>query len=146
MATPAHFRIPVRIYWEDTDASGVVYHANYARFFERARTDWLRQNGIDQTTLAQAIGALVVVRRMAFELERPARLDDLCWASVEIVQAKKVSAVLHQQLRQQHDNTLLVSAEITIACLDANTFRPTAFPDAIKAMLDAIAVPRAMSS
>lgn len=145
MSAPTLFQIPVRIYWEDTDASGVVYHANYARFFERARTDWLRGHGIDQIGLAETLGALIVVRRMAFELERPARLDDLCWASVEIMQARKVSAVLRQTLRQQHDDRLLVSAEISLACLHAATFRPTPFPDAIKAILAASALPQAIS-
>src|SRR3546814_9880130 len=107
MPAPVPFRIPVRIYWEDTDASGVVYHANYARFFERARTDWLRQQGIDQSGLAETLGALIVVRRMAFELERPARLDDLCWASVEILRPRKVSAELRQELCPTHEASLL---------------------------------------
>ena len=145
MSTQTPFQIPIRIYWEDTDASGVVYHANYARFFERARTDWLRQHGIDQHQLAQRHGTLIVVRRMAFELDHPARLDDLCLASVEIAQARKVSAVLRQTLRQQHDDRLLVSAEITLACLHAATFRPTPFPAAIKAILAASALPQAIS-
>ncbi len=145
MSAPTLFQIPIRIYWEDTDASGVVYHANYARFFERARTDWLRGHGVDQTALAETLGALIVVRRMAFELERPARLDDLCWASIEIVQARKVSAVLRQTLRRQHDDGLLVRAEITLACLDAATFRPTPFPDAIKTILAASAMPQAIA-
>lgn len=144
MSAPALFQIPVRIYWEDTDASGVVYYANYARFFERARTDWLRQYGIDQGSLAQAIGVLVVVRRMQFEFARPARLDDLCWASVEILQARKASAVLRQQLRRQHDDTLLAGAEITLACLDAGTFGPAAFPEPIKSMLAAAAIAQAV--
>lgn len=139
------FQIPVRIYWEDTDASGVVYHANYARFFERARSDWLRQHGIDQSGLAESLGALIVVRRMAFELERPARLDDLCWASVEIVRMRKVSAVLHQELRQQHAASLLASAEITLACLAAGSFRPVPFPAAIQQIFAASASPQAVS-
>lgn len=142
MPAPVPFRIPVRIYWEDTDASGVVYHANYARFFERARTDWLRQQGIDQRGLAETLGALIVVRRMAFELERPARLDDLCWASVEILRTRKVSAELRQELRHQHDASLLVSATITLACLDPGTFRPTPFPAPIQALLAASALPQ----
>ncbi|MDP1697418.1 MAG: YbgC/FadM family acyl-CoA thioesterase [Xanthomonadaceae bacterium] len=145
MPAPVLFQIPVRIYWEDTDASGVVYHANYARFFERARSDWLRQHGIDQSGLAESLGALIVVRRMAFELDRPARLDDLCWASVEILRTRKVSAVLRQELRQQHDASLLVSAEITLACLDAGTFRPAPFPAAIQTILAASASPQAVS-
>lgn len=145
MSTPTLFQLPIRIYWEDTDASGVVYHANYARFFERARSEWLRQHRIDQNQLAQTLGTLIVVRRMAFELERPARLDDLCLASVESVQARKASAIMQQVLRRQPEQTVLVSAQITLACLHATTFRPTPLPAAITAILSAIAMPPAIS-
>lgn len=135
MSTQTLFQIPVRIYWEDTDASGVVYHANYARYFERARTDWLRQRGIDQTRLAESLGVLVVVRHLALDLLAPARLDDLCQASVEIEQVKRVSVMLRQELRRAADDALLVYAQITLACLDATSFRPAAFPATIRALL-----------
>lgn len=135
------FRIPVRVYWEDTDASGVVYHGNYARFFERCRSDWLRAvHGLSQAELAEALGALIVVNRMVTQLSRPARLDDACWVTFAIERLKGASAQVVQTLVHQDSQTQLASCELTLVCLDAKSFRPMPFPARLRALLDGAAV------
>jgi acyl-CoA thioester hydrolase len=128
------FRIPVRIYWEDTDASGVVYHGNYPKMLERARTEWMRSHGIGQRDSAEDFKAYFVVRRMSFDLVRAARLDDLCWATFSIVRLTGTSALVKQELRLESDGTLLVAAEIQVVCLNPATLRPKAIPAVIRAL------------
>lgn len=122
------FSIPVRIYWEDTDAGGVVYHARYLHFFERARTEWLRALGHGQQELREREGILFVVHRMDIAFNAPARLDDLLLASVEVAQARSASFTVRQTLRREGGDTNLVEASVRIACLDAARFRPRPLP------------------
>lgn len=128
IATPAVFTFPARVYWEDTDAGGVVYHARYLHFLERARTEWLRALGHGQQQLRERDGVIFVVHRMEIVFNAPARLDDLLLASVEVTQARGASFTLRQTLRRDGSDPLLVEAGVRIACLDAARFRPRPLP------------------
>lgn len=130
----------VRVYWEDTDAGGVVFYANYLKFFERARTEWLRALGVGQQALREATGAIFVVSDTALRYLAPARLDDLLQVSVQVVEAGRVSMTLQQQAwRHNADGTppvLLCEGRIRIGCVDAQTLRPRRFPDPITQALN----------
>lgn len=121
------FIFPIRVYYEDTDAGGVVYHSNYLNFFERARTEMLRDLGFEQTTLHAEYGVIFAVRAMQIDFIRPAKFDNLLHASSVINQVKKASLVFEQTLK--HDEIILCTASCKIACLNADTFQPTAIPD-----------------
>ncbi|AKJ28125.1 tol-pal system-associated acyl-CoA thioesterase [Caldimonas brevitalea] len=126
---PAPFRFPVRVYWEDTDAGGVVFYANYLKFFERARTEWLRARGYDQERLRQESGLMFVVVHTAVRYRLPARLDDLLEISVEVRQAGAASMQFVQQATR--DGTLLAEGDIKIGCVDVPGFRPRRIPAGI---------------
>lgn len=128
-AAPKH-QLPVRVYYEDTDAGGVVYYANYLKFFERARTEWLRDLGVFQTQLAADKGILFVVAGLTIEYRQAAKLDDLLTVESMISQIGKAS--LHFDQRVLRDGTLLASANVRLCCVHAETFRPTAIPDALR--------------
>lgn len=123
---PSPFRLQLRVYWEDTDAGGVVFYANYLKFFERARTEWLRAMGHGQQALRERTGALFVVTDTRVRYRAPARLDDLIEVSVELRAAGKASMTIVQQARR--DGTLLAEGEIRIGCVDEGTFRPRRIP------------------
>jgi acyl-CoA thioester hydrolase len=126
-ATAKPFRHATRVYWEDTDAGGIVYYANYLKFFERARTEWLRSLGVEQQSMREDSGAMFIVSRTALRYLRPARLDDLLEVTVSVRDAARVSLCLeHQALR---GTELLAEGEIRIACVDAPTLRPRRIPD-----------------
>ena len=127
------FSLTLRVYWEDTDAGGVVYHASYVRFLERARTEWLRAAGHDQTTLRGEGNLLLVVRAMRLDFLRPARLDDLLDVTVTPVDAKGAGLRCRQTIR--HGEHLLLEAEVDVACLRAADFRPTRIPAGLLADL-----------
>jgi acyl-CoA thioester hydrolase len=118
-----------RVYWEDTDAGGIVYYANYLKFFERARTEWLRSLGIQQQTLREQDGAMFIVSHTALHYHRPARLDDLLEVTVAVRDAARASLRLEQQALRGAE--LLVEGEIRIACVDAPTLKPRRIPDDI---------------
>lgn len=122
------FRIPVRVYWEDTDAGGVVYYANYLRFLERCRSDWLRSKGISQQTLAATRGVQFMVLAVNIEYKAAARLDDLLEVSCEVEPAGRTTAIFHQQIRREagsaEERELLVDARVRVVCVDAKTLRP----------------------
>ncbi len=121
---------PVRVYWEDTDAGGVVYYANYLRFLERARTEWLRALGIEQMPLKEQYGVLLVVSRVEADYRRPARYGDALQVQCRLVELGKASMTFEQFIwRDQVGGELLLSAKVRGACIGANTFRPTAMPD-----------------
>jgi len=123
------FSWPLRVYYEDTDLSGVVYHANYLKFFERARTEWLRALGCSQEQLRQEVQVVFTVSRIEVTFRSPARLDDELVATVAVTELKRASLVLTQELRLRHDATrLLASAEVRVASVDAASFKPTALP------------------
>jgi len=122
------FYWPARVYYEDTDASGVVYHAVYLQYFERARTEWLRAHGIGQQALREAQDVVFAVRSVRMEFLAPARLDDEIDAEVTLLEVRAASLRFGQQLRRRADRVLLVEAEVRAACLVASTFRPRPLP------------------
>ena len=132
-APPAPFRHTLRVYWEDTDAGGVVFYANYLKFFERARTEWLRALGFGQQALRERTGAIFVVTETAVRYRAPARLDDLLEITVELRAGGKASMTLAQQAWR--GSTLLAEGDIRIGCVDAGTFRPRRIPTALTATL-----------
>ncbi|HVI55075.1 MAG TPA: tol-pal system-associated acyl-CoA thioesterase [Luteibacter sp.] len=120
------FSWPVRIYWEDTDAGGVVYHSNYLRFMERARTEWLRAQGIDQVALRDATSLGFVVRDMHLDFLRPARLDDELLVSVVVKERRSASMLFDQEIVR--GGTVLVRATVRAACVNLDTMRPAQIP------------------
>jgi acyl-CoA thioester hydrolase len=121
---------PVRVYYEDTDAGGVVYYANYLKFFERARTEWLRSLGLNQDRLAQEEGLIFVVRRALLDFARPARLDDMLEVTVEPMKLARVYVDLAQEARC--GTQVLARAEIRVACLNRRNFKPAAMPQFLR--------------
>lgn len=120
---------PVRAYWEDTDASGVVYHANYLRWFERARTEWLRARGYDQESMRVQLGIAFTVASLEIRYARPARLDDALEIHTEVVEIKRASLSFRQRLLRPGSGELLSEATVRAGCVDAATFKPRALPD-----------------
>lgn len=127
------FRFPVRVYWEDTDAGGVVFYANYLKFFERARTEWLRVAGIGQQDLRERTGALFVVASTRLRYLSPARLDDALIVSVDRAEAGRARMTVFQQAWR--GDTLLCEGEIEIACVDQADFRPRRIPSDVLSRL-----------
>jgi acyl-CoA thioester hydrolase len=125
--TPHEFSHRLRVYWEDTDAGGVVFFANYLKFFERARTEWLRHLGFGQERLRLDTGAIFVVADTAVRFLSPARLDDELSVSVRVAEAGRVTLRIAQQVRR--DDRLLAEGDIRIGCVDAGTFRPRRIPN-----------------
>ena len=126
MTEPA-FRHTLRGYWEDTDAGGVVFFANYLKFFERARTEWLRSLGFGQERLRLDTGAVFIVADTSVRYLSPARLDDLLEITVQIVDAGRASMTLAQQAWR--GDALLAQGSIRIGCVDAETFKPRRIPN-----------------
>ena len=141
MSAPADglpFEHGMRIYWEDTDAGGVVFYANYLRFFERARTEWLRVRGFGQEQLRQERGLMFVVAHTAVDYHRPARLDDWLAVDVRLVEAGRASLVIDQRAHRvaaDGSRTRLADGRIRIGCVAAATFRPARIPDDVLATL-----------
>ena len=125
---PLAFSIPVRVYYEDTDAGGIVYYANWLRYFERARTEWLRSLGAAHSRLADEAGLAFVVREIAVDYRRPARLDDALQIEVRVLEAKRASWTLWQCARRDHEPAPLVSATVRIAAIRRDDGRATGFP------------------
>ena len=124
-----NFRWPVRVYWEDTDAGGIVFYANYLKFFERARTEWLRERGIGQQQLREETGAIFVVLDTQVSYRLPARLDDTLQITVETARAGGASLVFTQ--RAWRDAELLAEGTIRVACVDAATLKPRRLPPTV---------------
>ncbi|SPB17357.1 4-hydroxybenzoyl-CoA thioesterase [Caballeronia novacaledonica] len=133
MSDPLTFEWPVRVYYEDTDAGGIVFYANYLKFFERARTEWLRACGIDQQRLADSNGIVFVVRRTSVEYSSPARLDDVIRVVSRIERLGRASVDFHQEAWR--DGVLLASGDIRVASVDRASVRPAAIPEAVLAGL-----------
>ena len=132
------FEFPIRVYWEDTDAGGIVFYANYLKFFERARTEWLRSLGLEQSRLRAATGGMFVVVATEVRYHRPARLDDELLVTAALQKTGRGSLVISQQARlrsgQLHSQAaarLLCEGSIRIGWVDAATLRPTRIPSAI---------------
>lgn len=126
--------MPVRVYYEDTDAGGVVYYANYLKFMERARTEWLRTLGFEQDALSREDGVIFAVRAMRVDFLRPRRFNDVLQATVSISRAGGASLTFLQEI--QRDSTTLCQAEVKVACLDVESFAPRSIPERIKSQLE----------
>ena len=121
------FYWPVRVYWEDTDAGGIVFYANYLKFFERARTEWLRSLGIEQQALRQTSGGMFVVSQTEVRYLRPARLDDELRVSAKLTQCGRGSLHIVQQARLKDCDTILCEATIRIGWVDTH-LKPARIP------------------
>ena len=124
---PSLFTWPVRVYYEDTDAGGIVYYANYLKFFERARTEWLRALDIGQQAIIDAHGAGFVVRSAQIDYHAAARLDDEIILILDIAKFGRASVIFSQKALR--GGLLLASAQVKVGCVDLSTLRPRAFPD-----------------
>lgn len=126
----AVFTFPIRIYWEDTDAGGIVFYANYLKFFERARTEWLRSLGVEQQSLKDEIGGMFVVSETQLKYFSPARLDDLLEVTAQTADTGRASLVLSQQawLNVAGQRKLLAEGTIRIGWVDSHTMKPGRIP------------------
>ena len=126
------FKWAVRVYYEDTDAGGVVYYANYLKYFERCRAEWLRALGVDQSALAREHGLQFVVARIEAEYLQPAALDDELVIHARALQIGRCSIVF-EQLAQRGDR-VLARAEVTVACVDAQRRKPARLPEVLRSI------------
>lgn len=126
---------PVRVYYEDTDAEGVVYFANYLRFMERGRTEWLRERGVEQDRLRAARGLCFVVTETDVRFRRPARFNDQLLVCSRMTDFGRARFGLEQNIHRAGDRELLVASRCTAACVDADQFRPRRIPDVLRSAL-----------
>lgn len=124
---PSVFTWPVRVYYEDTDAGGIVFYANYLKFFERARTEWLRAAGINQQELIASDGAAFVVKNATIDYHAPARLDDELTLTLTIEKLGRASVQFGQKAWK--GDTLLVEANVKVGCVDLASVRPRSLPE-----------------
>ena len=130
----APFGFPLRVYWEDTDAGGIVFYANYLKFMERGRTEWLRALGFNQQVLREQVGGMFVVSETAVKYHQPARLDDALWVTARVAEAGRVSLTIAQQVLRRaygQPDALLAEGTIRIGWVDAATLKPGRIPAAI---------------
>ena len=127
------FSIPIRVYYEDTDSGGVVYYANYLKFMERARTEWMRALGFEQDELLRTHGVLFAVRSVKLDFLKPARFNDLLQVTVAVSHRGGASVTVRQRVQRQ--DLVLCEGEVKIACIAAESFTSCAMPDAIAARL-----------
>lgn len=127
----AGFQWRVRVYYEDTDSGGVVYYANYLRFMERARTEWMRAQGFEQDRLREEQGLLFAVRSAQVDFLAPAHFNDQLDVSAEVIGRGHASLTLRQDVTRAGAAQVLCSARVKIACLDAQAFKPRPIPDFI---------------
>jgi acyl-CoA thioester hydrolase len=125
------FTHPVRIYWEDTDAGGIVYYANYLKFMERARTEWLRALGIEQEVLHTEQRLMFVVVHADVGFRKPARYGDSLQVTCELAERGRASLTFRQRIVRAATEELLVEGTVRIACLDADKFKPRGLPDQV---------------
>lgn len=135
VAPAAAFTWPLRVYYEDTDAGGVVYYANHLKFLERARTEWLRAAGFEQPQLLRDFDVIFVVRALTIEYLRPARFNDLLTVTVSLIHLRRSMLELAQTIER---DAPLVTARVKIACVQASTFRPTAIPAVLRNRLESL--------
>ncbi len=129
------YSFPLRIYYEDTDAGGVVYHGQYVRFLERARTEWLRHLGFNNTDLERKNKMLWVVTEITMNFVKPARLDDNLDVTVAVETMARVRCTFHQEVRRGDD--VLLKARVTVAAVAADTFKPIELPADLKRKMEA---------
>jgi acyl-CoA thioester hydrolase len=130
------FRFPVRVYYEDTDAAGVVYYANYLKYMERARTEWLSSLGFALAGLERLFGIVFVVHHVEIEYRRPARLGDELDATLTLIELRRARMVALQEVLC--DETVLTCARVTLACLARSTWRPMRIPAALHGRLESL--------
>jgi len=139
---PAH-RYPLRVYFEDTDAGGMAYHANYLRWAERARTESLRAMGLPHQMLMEGHDSILVVRRIEVEYWRPARLDDAVMVETRVVAVRGVTIVLDQRMVPGDDGGAgegpLAALRVELACIDRHGLRPKRIPEPWRTALDGVA-------
>jgi acyl-CoA thioester hydrolase len=135
---PQTFSWPIRVYWEDTDAGGVVYYANYLKFLERARTEWLSDLGLEQDRMVAEHGVLFVVRRVAADYLRPARFNDRLTVISALDELGRASLQMRQEVRRDRcapgerlESDLLLTAQIQVACVESDSFRPARIPTSV---------------
>ncbi len=136
-ANGSPFTWPVRVYYEDTDSGGVVYYANYLKFMERARTEWLRQFGFEQDLLREKENLLFAVRRLGVEYHKPALFNDLLEVGVTIERIGRASMNLSQEIRRL-PGELLCAGAVRIACIDATALKPKLIPSYILRKLQGV--------
>ena len=136
MAGIKTFSLPIRIYFEDTDSGGVVYHSNYLKFMERARTEWLRSIGIDQRHLKQDNHIMVVVHRIDMQFKLPARFNDDLIVKSELKNIGS-SKIEFRQMIYRNDE-MLIDASVDIACIDSEKFKPVRIPPTIKQTMESL--------
>lgn len=134
MTAAQPFSFPVRVYYEDTDAAGVVYYANYLKFMERARTEWLAALGFPLASFEREHGVAFVVQHCEIDFHAPARLNDALTATVEVVARGAARLVVRQHVRR--DDTVLTTAQVTLACIDTARWRPTRMPQPLMQRLE----------
>lgn len=127
------FHWPIRVYYEDTDAGGVVYHSNYLNFMERARTEWLRNLGFEQPQVKADLGVIIVVHSMSVEFKKPAVFNDALIVYCSLGKVGRGSLEMEQHIMRGHE--LLIKAQVKLAFVDAAKFKPVAIPDTIKAAM-----------
>lgn len=127
------FTWPVRVYYEDTDSGGVVYYANYLKFMERARTEWLRTLGFEQTELLEEYHVIFVVREVGIEYRRPARFNDLLDVTVNLAEVGRSQIVLKQTVE---NSDVFACATVKVVCVDGESFKPVRIPAVIKEKIE----------
>jgi acyl-CoA thioester hydrolase len=125
----ATFTWPVRVYYEDTDAGGVVFYANYLKFMERARTEWLRSLGFEQDLLRERDGVLFAVRRAEVDYVRPARFNDALTVTLDVVHVGGASLDFAQEVRRDGDAAVCCRGRVKVACIHERTLRPSRIPE-----------------
>lgn len=144
MDNPSSFQWPIRVYWEDTDAGGIVFYANYLKFFERSRTEWLRSLGIEQHALRAQTGGMFIVSETSVRYLQPSRLDDELIVTAKLQEKGRASLIISQQVFLKNkvsaasSTTLLCEATIRTGWVDANSFKPARIPTSI---LDSLEFP-----
>lgn len=136
MAGIKTFSFPVRIYFEDTDSGGVVYHSNYLKFMERARTEWLRSVGIDQHHLKYHAHIMFVVHRIDIQYKLPARFNDDLVVKSELLEIGSSKIEFRQMIYR--DEVLLIDANVDIACIDSEKFKPVRIPSTVKQTMESL--------
>lgn len=134
------FVFPIRVFYEDTDAGGVVFYANYLKFCERARTEWLRKLGFDQSKLDSELGLIFVVSETSLTYKKPAKLDDILSIHTEVESMGKASIVFSQDIYRE--NELLVKSKITVCCIKRDGFKPSAIPESVRLSFESVMSPR----
>jgi len=124
------FTLPVRVYFQDTDAGGVVYHASYVNFMERARTEWLRSFGFTNAGLMKELGVVFVVRSLKLDYLKPALLDDLLLVSAQLKEIGRSRVTLHQTMMRGEEK--LVEGEIHLVSVSLDNFKPVSVPDELR--------------